>query len=162
MGEIIMSNWDLREFRVWVNLPSLIRQLWVRIRHIIRPIQALSNRIRHVVPLISHIRLYPPYCSRLDPPFVGFSSTALPSPREHKVTPSLSISRCHNHELTPSCSIPSIQHTPSTAYTQDCPSFLHSHHYKLTPECCFSFWHSYLQIDRYQPVLYNIRAWKVK
>jgi len=42
---------------------------------------------------------------------------------EHKVTSSLSISPCHDHELAPSIayteySIHRVQHTPSTAYTE--------------------------------------------
>jgi len=42
---------------------------------------------------------------------------------EHKVKSSLSISPCHDHELTPSTAyteyiIPRVQHKPSTAYTQ--------------------------------------------
>ena len=45
---------------------------------------------------------------------------------EHKVKLFLSISPCHDDELTPS--------------TQDCLSFFHSHVYELTPECSFSFW----------------------
>jgi len=36
---------------------------------------------------------------------------------EHKVKSSLCISTCHDHELTPSCSIHRLQQTPSTAYT---------------------------------------------
>jgi len=36
-------------------------------------------------------------------------------------------------------SIHGVQHTPSTASTQDCLSSLHSHDYELTPECRFSF-----------------------
>ena len=32
-----------------------------------------------------------------------------------------------------------VQHSLSTAYTQDCLSSLHSHGYELTPECSFSF-----------------------
>ena len=47
---------------------------------------------------------------------------------EHKVKLSLSISPCHNYELT-----------PSTAYTQSCLSSLHSHDYELTPGCTFSY-----------------------
>jgi len=76
---------------------------------------------------------------------------------EYKVKLSLSISLCHDHELTPSTAyteynIHRVQHTPSTAYTeysihrvqhtrstQDCSSSLHSHDYELTPECSFSF-----------------------
>jgi len=36
-------------------------------------------------------------------------------------------------------SIHRVQHTPSTASTQDCSSSLHSHDYQLTPECYLSF-----------------------
>jgi len=62
---------------------------------------------------------------------------------EHKVKSSLSISPWHDHELTPSTayteySIHRVQHTLSTAL-KDCLSSLHSHDYKLTPECSFSF-----------------------
>jgi len=32
-----------------------------------------------------------------------------------------------------------LQHTPSTGSTKDCLSSLHSHDYKLTPDCSFSF-----------------------
>jgi len=71
---------------------------------------------------------------------------------EHKVKSSLTISPCHDHELTPSTAyteyrIHRVQHTPSPAYTkvqhtpstQDCLSSLHSHDYEVTPECSFSF-----------------------
>src|SRR5882757_4912419 len=56
---------------------------------------------------------------------------------EHKVKSSLSISPCNDHELTLSTayteySIYRVQHTPSTAYTQDCLSSLHSHDHELT------------------------------
>jgi len=76
------------------------------------------------------------------------------------VKSSLSISPWHDHELTPSTayteyslhrvqhtpsaaytesSIHRVQHTPSTASTQDWLFSLHSHDYKLTHECSFSF-----------------------
>jgi len=111
-----------REFRVWVNLPCPIRQVWVSIRHVITSIWGLSNPIRQVVPLISHICLYPPHCSHLHPPSLSFSSISLPSLQEHKVKSFLSISPCHDHELTPSTvntkyNIHRLQHTLSTAYT---------------------------------------------
>jgi len=117
MGEIIMRNWDLREFRVRVNLPSQIRQVRVPIRRVITPIRGLLNPIRQVVPLISQVRSYPPHRSHLHPPSLSFSSTTLPSLQEHKVKSSLSISPCHHLELTPSaayaeCSIHRVQHTP--------------------------------------------------
>jgi len=89
-------------------------------------------------------------------PLVSFTSFSSSSPislflvhnstviAEHKVKSSLSISPCHDHELTPSTayteySIHRVQHTPSTASTQDCLSSLHSHGYELTPDCSFSF-----------------------
>jgi len=67
MGEIIMRNWDLREFRVRGNLPSPIQQVRVPIRRVITPIQGLPNPIRQGVPLISHIRSYPLYWSHHHP-----------------------------------------------------------------------------------------------
>jgi len=68
----------------------------------------------------------------------------------HKVKSSLSISPCHDHELTPSTAYTEYKNTPSTAYTEykytpstastkDCLSPLYSHDYELTPECSFSF-----------------------
>jgi len=90
---------------------------------------------------------------------------------EHKVMSSLSMSPCHDHELTLSTayteySIHRVQHTPSTAYTeysihrvqhtlstayiQDSLSFLHSYDHQLTPECGFSFRCASLQ-DRSPP-----------
>jgi len=63
---------------------------------------------------------------------------------EHKAKSSLSISPCHDQELTPSTaytaySIHRVKHTLSTASTQDCLSSFHSHHYEMTSECSFSF-----------------------
>jgi hypothetical protein len=62
---------------------------------------------------------------------------------EHKVKLSLSISPSQDHKSSPSIayteySIHRVQHTPSTASTQECLSSLHSHDYKLTPECSLS------------------------
>jgi len=152
-----MRNWDLREFRVQVNLPSPIQQVQVPIRSVITPIRGLPNPIRQVVPLISHIRSYPPHCSHLHPPALSLSSTTLTSLQNTKFISSLSISPCHDHELTLSTayteySIHRVQHTPSPAYTevqltpstQDCLSSLHSHDHELTPECSFSFRHASL------------------
>ena len=73
--------------------------------------------------------------------FLAHNSTII---AEHNVKSSLSISQCHDHELTPSTasteySIHREQHTPNTSYTEDCLFSLHSHDYELTPECSFSF-----------------------
>ena len=74
------------------------------------------------VPLISHIRLYPPYHCHLSPPyfFLVHNITII---AEHKVKSSISIPPCHDHELTlfaayTKYSIHQIQHTPNTAYTK--------------------------------------------
>ena len=117
MGEMIMRNWDLREFRVRVNWPSPIQQVQVPIWRVITPIWGLLNTIRQVLPVISHSCWYPPYHSHLHTPSLSFSSTTLPSSQEHKVKSSLSISPCHHHELTQSAaytefSIHRVQHTP--------------------------------------------------
>jgi len=112
MGEIIMRNWDLREFCARVNLPSPIQQIRVPIWHVITPIQGLPNPIRQVVPLISHIRSYPPHHSHLYPPPLTSSSTTLTSFQNTKLSyPSLSL-----HVMIMSSH--QIQHTPSTAYTE--------------------------------------------
>jgi hypothetical protein len=68
--------------------------------------------------------------------FLVHNSTIIP---EHKVQPSLSISPCHDDELTPSTAYPEysihqVLHTLSTASIQDCLSSLYSHDYELTPE----------------------------
>jgi len=135
MGEIIMRNWDLREYRVRFNWPSPIQQVWVPIRRVITPIRGLPKPIRQVVPLIPHIRSYPPHRSHLHPPSLSFSSTTLTSVQNTRLSyPSLSL-----HVMIMSWH--RVQYTPST---QDCLSSLHSHDYKLTPECSFSFRRAFL------------------
>jgi len=118
MGEIIMREWDLGEFCVWVNLPILIQRIPLPIRQGKTPILVLLNpmrqvtlwlrisaRILHIVPIII--------------PYLFFSTIIA----EHNVKSSLSISPCHAYELTQSkayteYTIHRVQHTPSTAYTE--------------------------------------------
>jgi len=119
-----MRNWDIRDFRVRVNLPSPIWQVQVPIRRVITPIRGLLNPIRQVVPLISQVRSYRPYRFHLHPPSLSFSSTTLPSLQEHKVKSSLSISPCQHHDLT-----------PSAAYTE------YSIHLRLSVVPSFSRFH---------------------
>jgi len=103
------------------------------IQSVITPIQGLPNPIRQVVPLISHIRSYPPHRSHLHPPSLSFSSTSQPSSQNTKLShPSLSL-----HGMI--MSRHRVQHTPSTASAQYCLSSLHSHNYELTLECHVSF-----------------------
>jgi len=152
MGEIIMRNWDREAFRVWVNCLFPIRQVLLLIRQVKTPIRGLLDVIRQVVPLISHIRLYPPYCSHLHPPslFLILNSTII---TEHKVMSSLDITQCHDHELTPSTA-----YTEYKAATNHCHTFLHSHDYELFNECSFSFWRASLHDQ--QPALhesFNVR-----
>jgi len=123
MGEMIMRHWNLREFRVWVNLPSPIQQVQLPIRLEITPIRGLPNPIRQVVPQISHIRSYPPHRSHLHPPSLSFSSTTQPSSQNTKLNhPSLSlhamIMSSHRVQHTPSTAHTEYKHTQSTAYTK--------------------------------------------
>jgi len=160
MGEIIIGNWNLRDFGVRVNLPSPIRLVPILIRWVITPTPGLPNPIRQVVPLISLVCSYPPWRSRLHPPFPSFLSTTLPSLQEHKVMSSLSISPCHHHEWTLSaaynkCSIHRVQHTPKIV----CHPFILS----------ISSWPlnvaSTSGVPRYISTAtsqFSIRAWKVK
>jgi len=88
-------------------------------------------------------------------PHLSFSTII----EEHKVKSSLSISPCHDHELTLSTayteySIHRVQHTPSTAYTQDCLSSLHSHDHELTPDVASASGIPPYKIDRHQPALH--------
>jgi len=104
----------LREFCVGVNWPSLIREVRVPIRWVITPVCGLPNPIRQVVPLISHIRSYPPYHSHHNPPSLSFSCTTQPSSQNTKLShPSPSL-----HDMIMSWQ--RLQHTPSTAYTDYC------------------------------------------
>jgi len=112
MGEIIMRNGNLRELCVQVNLPSQIRQVWVMIQTAIMTIRGLPNPARQVVPMISHIRSYPPHHCHLHPLSLSFSSTIQPSSQNTKFShPSLSL-----HAVIMSWH--RVQHTPSTAYTK--------------------------------------------
>ena len=165
MGQIIMTNCDLRGFRVRVILPAPIQQVRVPIWSVITPIWGLPNPIRQGVPVISHIRSCPLHHSQLHPPSLSFSSTTQPSSQNtqltnpfqslhamvmcwHRVqhTPSTAYTEYSIHRVqhTPSTayteySIHRVQHTPSTAYTKDCLSSLHTHDYELTAECSSSF-----------------------
>jgi len=168
MGELIMRNWDLREFRVRVNLPFLIWQVLLPIRRVKTPILGLLNPIRQVVPLTSHIHSYPPYRSHLHPPSLVLyhhrrtQSEVIPL---YQSMPWSSVNieySIHRVQRTPSTaytkySIHQVQHTPSTASTQDCLPSLHSHNYELTPECSFSFRRASLQ-DRPPPAKLSIKA----
>jgi len=169
MGQIIMRNCDWREFGVRDNLPSLIWQARVPIRRVITPIQGFptqSGESLHryeVFPTWSW-NSYPWFLTsacilHIIPIFIPHRSLSLDHNStiiaEYKVKSSLSITPCHDHELTPSTSIHRVQRTPTTAYTkynihevqhtqstastQDCLSSLHSYGYELTPECSFSF-----------------------
>jgi len=52
---------------------------------------------------------------------------------EHKVKSFISISPCHDHELTPSTSIHRVPHTPSTTYTE-----YHIHRVPHTPSTTYT------------------------
>jgi len=128
----------LREFHVRLISPCAIRQSQVPIWGVITLISGLPNLMMHLVPMMSRIRSYRPYCFHLHPPslFLVHHSTII---AEHKVKSSLSISPRYDHELTlctayteysihqvqytlctayTEYSIHRVQHTPSTAYTE--------------------------------------------
>jgi len=118
MGQIIIRNWDLRDFDVRVNSPSPIRQVLVRIWRVPTLIRGLPNQISEVVPLVSQFRSYPPHCSHLHCPSLSFSTTTSTIITELIVKSFLSISPCRDLELTLSTSTHRVQQTPSTAYTE--------------------------------------------
>ena len=118
MGEIIMRNWDWREFCVQVDWPSPRQQVHVPMRRVITPIRGLVHSIRQVILPIFHSPSYPPYCAHPHPSSLSVLSTTLPSSQEHKVKSSHSISACHHHEFTLSAAyteynIHWVQHTPN-------------------------------------------------
>jgi len=111
------------------------------------PRRGILNPIRQVGPLRSHTHLHSPHCSHFYPPSLCISSTTLPSSLNTK----LSHSSLSLHAMIISWdrvqayaeySIHRVQHTLRTATTQECLSSLHSHDYRLTPECSFSFRHA--------------------
>jgi len=77
--EIIIRNWNLREFHVGVNLPFPIWQVWHLILSVLTPGRYLQNTIRPVVPLLSHFHSYLPYHSHFDIPshFLIHNSTII-------------------------------------------------------------------------------------
>jgi hypothetical protein len=133
---------------VQVNVPSFICYVWVPIRCTISPIQGFPNLIIQVLPLISHICLCSPHHSHIHPSslFLVHNSTII---AEHIVRSSLSISLCHDHQLTlctahMEYSRQRKQHTLSTAYAkysihQRMFVPVHFHYYKFSLECSVSF-----------------------
>jgi hypothetical protein len=127
----IRRNWDLRDFRVQVDLPFPIRQRQFPIRAIFPPIWGSSKAIRQVVPLISHICVNCPYCTHCHPQslFPIYNSTII---AEHKVKSSLSIAPCHYHLRILSIadteySIHQVKHTRSSS--------IHCVHHSLNLVC---------------------------
>jgi len=123
MGQIIMRNWELRDFPVRVNLPFPIRQVQLPIQHVITPIRGLLNPIGQVVLLSSDIHSYPPHHSHHLPPSLSFlCTTQLSSQNTKSSHPSLSlhamIMSWHRVQTYTEYSIHHVQHTPSTAYTK--------------------------------------------
>jgi len=103
-----------------------IQQVRVPIRHLITSIQGFPNPIRQVVPVISHIRAYPPHRSHLHPSSLCFSSTTLLSSQNTmRSHPSLSLN-------VMIMSWHQVQHTPSTAYTDNS---IHQIHHTPMIDC---------------------------
>jgi hypothetical protein len=113
-----MKNWDIRAFRMLVNIPFLERQVLLAIQWVKTAMRGHLHPIKQVQPLRSHVRSYSPYRSHLAP-HLSFSNIIA----EHPVQSSLSFSPCLVDDLTQSTAyteyrIHPVQHTPSTAYTQ--------------------------------------------
>jgi len=98
--------WNLRDYRVGVNIPALIWLLHILIQQVLSMIWGLLNPNRHVIPVMCYIPLYSPYHSHFHPAsyFLIHNSTIIV---EHKFKTSISVCQSHDHELT-----------RSTAYTQ--------------------------------------------
>jgi hypothetical protein len=114
MRNIIMRNWDWREYHVPVIWSSPIQQVWVIIWRIIPAIRGIVIPIRQVLSLILHGPSYASYHSHFHPPSLCLSSKTLP---EHMVNSSLSISPCHHCEWTLTTayteySLHRVQHRP--------------------------------------------------
>jgi len=114
MGDMIMTHWNTWAFFVQLNKSSLIRQLQVPIRCVITLTRDLSNLIRHVVPLTSHIRSYPPHYSHLHPPSLFFHVQHSDIIAVYNAESSISIAPCHDRELTQNTVIYWVQYTPKT------------------------------------------------
>jgi len=143
------------------TIPIAMEQVWVPIRRVITPIQGLPNPIRQLVPVICHIRSYPPHRTHLHPPSLPFSSTTLLSSQNtmwsHSCL-SLNVMIMSWHQ---------VYHTQRTAYTEN---RIHRIHY--TPKIvCLPFilmitsWPLNVSsasglppytIDRHQPALHEI------
>jgi len=136
--DIIMRDCDFREFCVRVNLKFRIWQVRVPIRCVITLIRGFPSQTRQVEPLICDMYSHSPRHSHLHPPSLSFSSTTQPSLQNTML--------CHPfvslHALITSWHW--VQYTQSSASPQDCMCSLHAHNYELTPECSFSFQHSFL------------------
>ena len=125
---MLLGKGDLRGFNVRVNIQSPILQVSVAVQHVKPPIRGIPKQLRQILPLLSHIRSYPPRHSA--PYLLSFSSsfTTLPSSQNTKFShPSLSLHALiiswHRVQYTPSTActewiIHRVQHTLSTAYTK--------------------------------------------
>jgi len=120
--EVIIRNWDSAACRVRVDLPLPTRLVQLPIQASTTLIQGRLNPNRQVLPHISHICSYRPYYAHLHPPslFLVHYSTII---AEHIVESSLSISPCHDFQLTLSTTytksgIHQVQYTLSTVYTK--------------------------------------------
>jgi len=128
MGPVSVWNRYWREFHVRVNLASSKGRVGVQSRHAITLMKGLPKPISQVVPIMSHIRSWPPYRSHLHPPSFPFLWTTLLSPQNTNLShTSLSLHAMimSRHQVPctwsvsyTSYSICCVLHTPSTANTE--------------------------------------------
>jgi hypothetical protein len=141
--------------RIWGGYQSTItvRAGTVPIMWVISLIRCLPNPIRQVIPMISIIRLYPSHLAHLRHPSHTFTSTTLLSlrktTREH---PSLSLDGViiswHSVQHTPSTvyteySLHWVQHTPNSAYTEYSKHWVHGTPGTASTQHCLSSLHSH-------------------
>ena len=153
-GEIIKRN-NLREFHVQVNLPFPIWQVRLLIKPVLILIWGVLNPIRLIIPLNSYIHSYPLYCAVLQPPslFLVQNSTIIARTQSYLISLHLWTPWSWAHT---EYSVHWMQHSCSSASTQDCQSSLESDDYGFIPECSFSFCHASLQ-DWPPPAMLSLR-----
>jgi hypothetical protein len=122
MGQIIMRNWDLETFVCGSIIHPRNGRYESRSGLSLHQYEVFRTQSGKSYPDLSYPLVSSKSCSFTSPSslFLVHNSTII---AEHKDRSSLSVSRCHDHELTPSIgyiefNIHRVQHTPSTAYPE--------------------------------------------
>jgi len=133
-----LAWWGVEE--TWLDLEDLVLVLLPAGSGLVPAVSEIVNRLAHeILSSPSFSWWFPP--SPLISLFLVLNSTIT---KEHKVKSSLSISPCHNHELTPSTAYTEYSIIPRSRVSRSQSvshlsadvvlNSLHSHNYKLTNE----------------------------